>query len=353
VERRILLLLTDLEIGGTPTVVRELAVRLHKPPEVLVHVAGLGFHGPVYDQIVARGLPATALDAYGPTDFGVIKRLVKLISEEKFDTVLSFLVHANTVAAVASHYCKGVRFLQSIQTTQEKPGWHWLVQRFAADSAEAIIVPSQSVATVAHQRSGVPYEKIFVIHNGVETPKAWPTPPAPSYPHRIVFVGRLDPVKRIPDLIDAMSLLRDFARLEIWGEGKQRRELELKIEEMGLDGIVKLCGQTLNAAAEIKAAEVLVLPSEAEGFGMVLIEAMALGVPVVATNAPGIKDIVRNGANGLTVPVGAPAELAAAIRRMIEDEPLRQSMVMAAWAEVRRKYSWDGAIDEYRRILRI
>jgi glycosyltransferase involved in cell wall biosynthesis len=241
----------------------------------------------------------------------VIKRLVKLIREEKFDTVLSFLVHANTVAAVAAHYCKGVRFLQSIQTTQEKPAWHWLVQRFAADSAEAIIVPSQSVATVAHQRSRIPYEKIFVIHNGVETPKAWPTPPAASYPHRIVFVGRLDPVKRIPDLIDAMSLLRDFARLEIWGEGKQRRELELKIEEMGLEAVVRLRGQTLNAAAEIKAAEVLVLPSEAEGFGMVLIEAMALGVPVVATNAPGIKDIVRNGANGLTVPVGAPAELAA------------------------------------------
>src|ERR1700722_13453300 len=130
VNPRILLLVTDLHIGGTPTVVRELAIRLHAGGND-VQVACLDAWGPTADAIVAAGVPVTALNARGVFDLLVVARLARFIRREKFDVVLSFLVHANVAAAVASRFVANVRWLQSIQTTQPSPHWHWVLQGIA------------------------------------------------------------------------------------------------------------------------------------------------------------------------------------------------------------------------------
>ena len=362
--RRILLLLTDLKIGGTPTVVREIAVRLHRPPQVVVAVACLDRWGPVADQLKERGFPVTALNAAGVYDVTAIWRLVKLIRGKGhsqhaagglscFDTVLSFLLHANAAAAAVSPFCPGVRFLQSIQTTQAQPRWHWKVQQLAQHAAEKIVVPSPSVADVAQKWAGVPAEKIVIIPNGVDLPSSPPIMRQPSHPHRIVFIGRLDPVKRLPDLLEAIALLQGYARLDIYGEGAERAVLGAKIRNANLGSLVTLHGTIATPAQALAGAELLVLPSEAEGFGLVLIEAMAAGVPVVATNAPGIRDVVRDGVTGILVPVGSPTELAAAIRSVLDDQLRRQSLIAAAYADVRRRFTWDAATGEYRQLFRL
>jgi 2-deoxystreptamine N-acetyl-D-glucosaminyltransferase/2-deoxystreptamine glucosyltransferase len=281
---------------------------------------------------------------------------VKLIRQHRFDTVLSFLLHANAVAAAASPLCPGVRFLQSIQTTQPHPHWHWTVQGLAQHAAQKIVVPTPSVAEVAMRWSHVPAEKIIVIPNGIDLPASPPVMHAAGeagHPHRVVFIGRLDPVKRLPDLLKAIGLLQGFARLDIYGEGSQRGLLEKLIQVQALSGLVTLHGSITTPRDALRQAEALVLPSEAEGFGLVLIEAMAAGVPVVATIAPGIRDVVRHGVTGLLVPIGSPPELAAAIRTVLEDQKLRQSLVAAAFADVRRRFTWDSVIGEYRRCLRV
>jgi len=352
-DRRILLLVTDLEIGGTPTVVREVATRLHDPPRVTVSVACLGRRGPVADQIGRRGIEATALEARSSRDLRVIGRLAKLIHGARFDTVLSFLIHANVAAALDATRSVGVRYFQSIQTTQPLPQWHWLAQRLCSRMAEKIVVPSASVSEAAQWRSHIREEKIVVIPNGVDVPATLPPPAQPQSPHRVVFLGRLDPVKRLPNLIEAMALLRGFARLDVYGDGPQRPELTRQIQQLNLGELVTLHGAIDGPQAALRDAELLVLPSEAEGFGLVLIEAMAAGVPVVATEAPGIRDVVQDGETGLLVPVGAPAALAEAIRRVLEDSALRERLIQAAFADVRRRFTWDAAIAEYRRILGI
>src|SRR3954462_9574742 len=112
--RRILLIITDLEIGGTPTVVRELAIRLRQPPVVEVEVACLSKWGPVATQLRDAGVIVTALGADNVTSLlGVTNRLVRLVNTKRIDTVFSFLVHANTVAALASRFCRHARFVQS------------------------------------------------------------------------------------------------------------------------------------------------------------------------------------------------------------------------------------------------
>src|SRR5438105_15032288 len=161
---RILLLVTDLNIGGTPTVVRELATRLAPHAKASggdIQVASLAQRGPVSEQIAAAGISVHALDAKGPRDARVVARLLKLIKHQKIDTVFSFLVHANAAAAAASLFARHVRFLQSIQTTQPKPKWHWSVQKLAQRAAEKIVVPSPSVAQVARQWCDV-FEKKLI-----------------------------------------------------------------------------------------------------------------------------------------------------------------------------------------------
>jgi glycosyltransferase involved in cell wall biosynthesis len=356
VARRILLLVTDLKIGGTPTVVRELASRLHHPPAVSVHVMCLDRGGPVGEQIRARGIPVTALDAIGIGDFLVVKRLLRRIRAFEIDTVVSFLIHANAVAAAASLFCSGVRFFQSIQTTQPRPRWHWMVQRFVQRAAESIIVPSEAVASAARQKAKIPANKICVIPNAIDPgdyPPVLPQERVCDPPHRVVFLGRLDPIKRIGDLLEAVAQLGTLVKLDIYGEGEQRSVLIQQMRKLNINDVVHLRGPISDPRQALKDAELLVLPSEAEGFGLVLIEAMAAGVPVVATDAPGINEVVKSGVTGKLVPVGAPDKLAAAMKLVLTDENLRRKMIPAAWQDVRKRFTWDMAMDRYRELLGI
>src|SRR5205814_6179162 len=109
------------------------------------------------------------LDVRGSRDvLSTVRRLAQVVRERGYDTVFSFLLHANAVAALASREISGVRFLQSIQTTQSRPRWHWWVQRQVHRFAERIVVPSNAVAAVARQRCDVEPERITVIPNAID-----------------------------------------------------------------------------------------------------------------------------------------------------------------------------------------
>src|SRR4051812_26432734 len=116
---RLLLLITDLEIGGTPTVVRELALRLRASSAVDVYVGCLKGFGPVAMELQRAGVPVKSFTAASVMDLpAVVGELRAYVRDQQIDTVLSFLIHANTVAAMASRGVTGMRWLQSIQTTQ-------------------------------------------------------------------------------------------------------------------------------------------------------------------------------------------------------------------------------------------
>lgn len=348
--RRLLLFTTDLEIGGTPTVVRELAIRLRRRcAEWHVEVACLAPIGPVGRQLLDAGVPVTTLDAIGPSDWRVLPRLVRLMHDRGFDTVLSFLVHANVVAAMARPACpRSVRWLQSIQTTQPYPRWHWLAQAAAQYAAEKIVVPSASVADAARDWSHIPREKIIVIPNAVDPAEFDALRNVPRPANQIGFIGRLDPIKRIPDLLRAVELLdKEDVHLHIFGDGPQRGEIERQIALRRLERRVTLHGAVSRPRQALSRIGLLVLPSQAEGFGLVLIEAMAAGVPVVATDAPGIRDVVRDGYNGLLAPVASPEKLTDAIRCMCGNPARRAEFVRQGLQDVREKFSWSKVIERY------
>jgi glycosyltransferase involved in cell wall biosynthesis len=151
--------------------------------------------------------------------------------------------------------------------------------------------------------------------------------------------------------VAAISLLDERFELHIFGEGAERDRIEEHVASLGLQRRVTLRGATAEPQAAIAGMDMLVLPSEAEGFGLVLIEAMAARVPVVATDVPGIRDVVRNEQTGLLVPVGQPAEIAKAIRRITEDDALREKLIDNAYQDVQRRFSWTAVLQQYRRVL--
>jgi glycosyltransferase involved in cell wall biosynthesis len=348
--RRILLLTTDLEIGGTPTVVRELAIRLHRE-NVEISVASLKGPGPNGALLAAAGVPVTALNANSVLSFWrVVRRLRRLMIDQGIDTVFSLLVHSNVVASVAVP--RGVRLLQSIQTTQPRPAWHWRAQRWAAGKADRIVVPSTSIVAAGAARSSIPVDKFTVIPNAVD-PESFTrsrVPDAPPTPYPIGFIGRLDPVKRIPDLIQAAGALGRRVALHIYGDGPERRRLE-RWAEAASGTEVNLHGSIARPQDALPQVGLLVLPSEAEGFGLVLIEAMAAGVPVVATDAPGIRDVVQHDVNGLLVPVANPAALRRAIEQVIDDHALRLRLIENGLRTVQERYTWDRILPQYRCVL--
>lgn len=354
--RRILLLITDLEIGGTPTVVRELATRLSRiRPEVQIHVACLARWGPVADQLKAAGIPVTALMARGPGDFRVLPRLIELIRTNHFDTVFSFLVHANMIAAAASLWVRDVRWIQSVQTTQPWPRWHWHVQQLAAFAADAVVVPSPSVAAAAANFSKIPVEKIIVIPNAIDPAdfQESQVPYQDPRPYPITFIGRLDPIKDIPTLIAAVATLDGLAHLNIYGGGSDRPRIESEIASRKLQNCITLHGPIDHPQPALLQSGLLILPSLAEGFGLVLIEAMASGVPIVATNVAGIADVIRADHTGILVPPSNPPALAAAIRRIITNHQLRQRLIAAATDDVRQRFTWDVVLKKYQSLLRL
>ena len=351
VQTRILLFITDLQIGGTPTVVRELAIRLASDPGFHVHVACLDSSGPVMDRLRDRQISVTSLNACCSLDLRVVFRLIRLIHRENIDTVFSFLIHANAVAGVASLLVRNVRFLQSIQTTQHKPRWHWLVQHAVQHAAEKIVVPSKSVADVASRWAGVDGGKIVVIPNAVEIENLTGKTRVGNG-KRIGFIGRLDPIKRIEDLVTALSLLPDDYTLDIFGEGRQRIHIESMIARLCLGARAKMHGAISGPAAALQKIDVLVLPSDAEGFGLVLIEAMAAGVPVIGADVSGIRDVIEDGVSGLLVPPRNPNAIANAIQKIHNDESLTQKLIQGGIERVRQSYDWSVWIDSYKKLLR-
>ena len=143
---------------------------------------------------------------------------------------------------------------------------------------------------------------------------------------------------------------RTSAQLFILGEGDQETALRALIAALGLDDAVHLCGFHVNPWKYIGKADVFVLTSRYEGFGNVLVEAMACGVPVVATSTAGTREIISVGEDGLLVDRHEPAAVAAALERLLNDAGLRQRMSQTARRHAER-YRTEVIALEYDRVF--
>ena len=163
----------------------------------------------------------------------------------------------------------------------------------------------------------------------------------------IVAGGRLMPQKRHDLAIGAMVRLPDAA-LVIVGDGTLRPNLERQIEELGLSGRVRLMGARTDARAILGAADVVVQPSDWEGLPLVVLEAMSAARPVVATRVRGLRELIRDGVDGLLVPSGDADALATAIATILTDHNLACRLGGAAAARFEHEFSEAAMVSAYR-----
>jgi glycosyltransferase involved in cell wall biosynthesis len=193
-------------------------------------------------------------------------------------------------------------------------------------------------------------DAVHVLPNFVD---AVPAPPVaraslatPEAAPLLLALGRLHPNKAFDVLIDALAAL-PTAQLWLAGEGEQRAMLERRAVERGVAARVRWLGWRDDVAALLAAADILVCPSRHEPLGNVVIEGWAHHVPVVAAASQGPSGLIHDGADGLLVPVDDAGALAAALRRLIDDRPVRMALAQAGRARYEAAFTERAVVREY------
>lgn len=170
----------------------------------------------------------------------------------------------------------------------------------------------------------------------------------------ILFVGTLRPVKGVKYLIEAMNSIRQRdtkASLVLVGDGEERQSLEVLTKELSLEESVTFIGRVPNEKIPeyMAASDVLVLPSLSESFGIVNLEAMASGLPVVASKVGGLPEIIEDGENGFLVEPKNPEQIAERVLLLLEDDTLR-GKISRSNKERAKQYSWESVVGRLEQI---
>jgi glycosyltransferase involved in cell wall biosynthesis len=199
-------------------------------------------------------------------------------------------------------------------------------------------------------------ERSIVIRNAVDVGGAPPRERGSEPLVQIVSVGRLAAPKDFPTLVTAVARLPEGrAHLRIFGDGPLRGELEEQTRALGVDGAVEFAGEVPDARPHLENADVFVLSSLSEGMPVSILEAMAAGLPVVASAVPGLEEVVVEGETGFLTPPGDAAALATALGRLVDDPALRNAFGAAGRARAEAHFSlpaWrDAHFSLYRSLL--
>jgi len=203
----------------------------------------------------------------------------------------------------------------------------------------------QHLANLALER-GAPVDHVHLVQNAVRPPTVQAQPFARvDGPVKIVAAGRLHAKKGFDVLIRAVGKLRAWdldVTCEIAGEGEERASLEALIRALDLAPCVRLSGWTDDVAGFLSTGDLFAFPSHQEGFPLTLLEAMAVGLPVVATEIDGPVEILKEGVNGRLVPDDDPDRLAEALGELIGDRQAARGLGAAARERVLRDYGPDA-----------
>ena len=204
--------------------------------------------------------------------------------------------------------------------------------------------------------AGVPENKIEVIYGGVNIPKPPNIPKFPKFPNpTIICIARLVRYKRIQDLILAIYLLKESfpdIRLIIVGEGPERKNFKFQILNLKLQNNIEMIGKVpeedkINLLAK---SHIHVLPSAVEGFGLVTMEALSAGTPVVNADIPINKEILNGSQGGLLYKLGDYVDLSEKLEELLTNQKLYNRKVKEGF-ELVKKYDWDKVNNEYEHLL--
>ena len=362
-EQRVVFLITDLDLGGMPLIVRRIVRGLKEVGRWEPTVVSIKPPGIVARWIRHEGVEVVGLNAKSTHDVKAVSRWIKTLQTINPSVVISVLVHANALAAMAAPLAGPRIYFQSIHTIQPEPKWHWRLQGLISRQCHGIITPSQAVLDRV-SRFGR-FQNGYVIPFGLDYDTfalAEPIPvaerPWPADAVAVGYIGRFDPVKRLDILVREFAelLLRDYRRwgklhLVLVGYGPEEKPLRALAAQLGISSHVTFPGATAEPARWYKALRVLCMPSTVEGFGMNIIEAMACGTPVAVYRSAAVEEIVTDQETGLLINPDRKGSMADAIAVLIENHALADKIRRQAQAMVTARYGAQRMVEGYQRVL--
>ncbi len=344
---RILHLITRLPVGGAERLLLGVLSRLD-PQRYESTVCCIQDRGELAGEVEAMGIRLVALNLMdkGGFDRRVTPTLVELIHRERIELVHSHLYHANLYGRLAA-FRAGVPIIASVHNTYTKRKWYrHLLNRWLGKRTARVIAGSAEVREDIRRHDHIDDSKIVVMPNCIDLERVRTDLNREQARRRLGCadddfvlgtVGRLEEQKGHIHLLQAMSILRDTGlgkrlRLFIIGDGRRRGELEAAASDLAIAGQVSFLGTQTRTADFLRAFDLFVMPSLWEGLSLAMLEAMAAGLPILATDVGGASEVLGNNQFGIRVPPGNADAIARQIAELAGN-PLRLSRLAEAARE--------------------
>lgn len=325
----------------------------------------VGNYQPLLD---AAGIPTLVLGRQSRRDLYKLGGLVPVLRRRPIHILHAHLFGSNTWARLLGTLA-GVPVIIAHEHGSAKAGHEIWLDRLLYRLGDAVVVPSAASKRLLMQLEGLPARALSVVYNGVDTSQFADHAVTPTIrrllgldPHALLIgsVGRLSADKGGQDvLLRAVAQVRQTqpqVGLVFIGDGPLRGGLEALAAQLGLGSAVQFMGVRPDVAPLLGALDLFVLPSLHEALPIAVLEAMAVGLPVVTTHVGGVPEVVQDGVTGLLVPPGDSSALAAALLQLIADPATAVRLGAAGQARVRADFTLDAMVAQvdqlYRRLAR-
>jgi glycosyltransferase involved in cell wall biosynthesis len=344
---RVIHVSAGLNMGGMEKSLVEFARHTDRDRFDLQFVS-LTTRGEVADQIEQLGWPVSALEILPGVKTANFVRLARLFRDARPNILHTHntrpLIYATPAARFAGIKTTiHTRHGQRVGTTRRQN----FLSNLAAGWTDRIVSVSDDSKKLALQQ-GLPAGKLLTIHNGIDLSRFPAMPALAKGP--VVYVGRLSPEKDLSTLLRAVAIAareEPSFRLHLAGAGPSLGELQSLAGELQLGEHVAFLGHTSEVAEALAGASLLVLSSLTEGTSLALLEAMARGLPVVATSVGGNTEVVVDGITGLLVPPQSPAELATAMLKLYRQPELAIQMGVQGRKRVETQFDSRTMVSRY------
>lgn len=344
-KRRVGLVIGQLTYGGAEGQLFELARALGEFAEPVVYCLSAKSE-PYGRRLREAGVTLRILPSRGSFDLGRVRALRRALREDRIEVVHAFLFLASAYAYLATRG-SGAALVTSARNCKPEPNpLKRAVMRAAFRASAAVLCNSREMARYAQAHYGAPPERCRVVLNGVDT-KRFGGPRPGHAGLRIGTVGRIEKQKNLDvflDAAEAVLAVRPDAVFEIVGEGSLRGHYQAEVERRGLAACVSLPGTRDDVPAFYAGLDQFWLTSDWEGTPNVVLEALAAGLPVVATRVGGTPEVIEDGVTGLLVEAGDTAAVAARSLALAADPDEARAMGERAAASAREKFSIEAMV---------
>jgi len=335
---RVLHIVEDLKIGGLERIIASIVLALNRD-RYEAKVWCLAEGGQIAEELIDQGVEVKMLGMrsyYNPLQIMTLSRLLR---NEKINILHTHGYFGSTFGRVAAIFARVPVVLVHVHSTYY--GYkkrNIVIEKLLSFFTDKTICVSEAVKRFVVEIEGIAEKKTCLIHNGVEIPGTFEADPSVNRnsfsfseeDYVAITIASLTPNKGHRVLIDAIKIISpkyNDLRLLIVGDGPLRDNLGAYAEELQLSSKIVFTGQRDDINLLLKLADIFILPSmEREGLGIAIIEAMAVGLPVIGTRLGGIPEVIEEDVNGLLFAPGNSEELAAAIEKLIAAPAIREKM---------------------------